>query len=62
MSNGFAHLRQMLASHEDLAAKVKRLQNTMQNHDKQIVAIVDTIQLLMPPPKEPFDFRRAGKN
>jgi hypothetical protein len=38
----------------------------VQNHDKQIVAIVDTIQLLTPPPqdppKEPFGFRRAKKN
>ena len=35
-------------------------------HGKQIVAIVDTIHLLMPPPeeppKEPFGFRRARKN
>jgi hypothetical protein len=62
----FVRLRQVLASQEDLAAKVKRLQKTVQNHDKQIVAIVDTIQLLMPqpqePPKEPFGFRRAKKN
>lgn len=62
----FVRLKQALASHEDLAAKVKRLQKTVQNHDKQIVAIVDTIQLLMPPPeeppKEPFGFRRARKN
>jgi hypothetical protein len=62
----FVRLRHVLASQEDLAAKVKRLQKTVQNHDKQIVAIVDTIQLLMPPPqeppKEPFGFRRARKN
>lgn len=62
----FIRLKQTLASQEGLAAKVKRLQKTVQNHDKQIVAIVDTIQLLMPPaeepPKEPFGFRRARKN
>ncbi len=62
----FVRLRHILASQEGLAAKVKRLQKTVQNHDKQIVAIVDTIQLLMPPPeelpKEPFGFRRARKN
>jgi hypothetical protein len=62
----FVRLKQALASHDDLAAKVKRLQKTVQNHDKQIVAIVDTIQLLMPPPqdppKEPFGFRRARRN
>lgn len=62
----FVRLRHVLASQEDLAAKVRRLQKTVQDHDKQIVAIVDTIQLLMPPPeeppKEPFGFRRARKN
>lgn len=62
----FIRLKQTLASQEGLAVKVKRLQKTVQNHDKQIVAIVDTIQLLMPPaeepPKEPFGFRRARKN
>jgi len=62
----FVRLRHVLASQEGLAAKVKRLQKTVQNHDKQIVAIVDTIQLLMPPaqepPKEPFGFRRAKRN
>jgi len=35
----------------------------VQDHDKQIVAIVDAIQLLMlppqEPPREPFGFRRA---
>lgn len=62
----FIRLKQTLASQEELATKVKRLQKTVQNHDKQIVAIVDTIQLLMPPaqdpPKEPFGFRRAKRN
>jgi len=62
----FVRLRHVLASQEDLAAKVRRLQKTVQDHDKQIVAIVDTIQSLMPPPeeppKEPFGFRRARKN
>lgn len=62
----FVRLKQTLASQEDLANKVRRLQKTVQNHDKQIVAIVDTMQLLMPPvqepPKEPFGFRRAKKN
>jgi hypothetical protein len=62
----FVRLRQMLASHEDLAAKVKRLQKTVRDHDSRIVAIVDASQLLMPPPeeppKEPFGFRRAKKN
>ena len=62
----FVRLRQMLASNEALAARLKRLEKTAGAHSRQIVAIVDTIQLLMPPPeeppKEPFGFRRARKN
>lgn len=62
----FIRLRQMLASNEVLATRLRRLERTVGTHGKQIAAIVDTIQLLMPPPqeppKEPFGFRRAGKN
>ena len=62
----FVRLRHMLASNTALAARLKRLEKTVGAHDKQIVAIVDTMQLLMPPPeeppKEPFGFRRARKN
>jgi hypothetical protein len=62
----FVRLRHMLASNEALAARLKRLEKTVGAHDKQIVAIVDAIQLLMPPPEdppqEPFGFRRARKN
>jgi hypothetical protein len=62
----FVRLKQMLASTETLAAKVKRLEKAVGSHSKQIVAIVDAIQSLMPapedPPREPFGFRRAKKN
>lgn len=62
----FVRLRQMLASNEALAARLKRLEKRVGGHSRQIVAIVDTIQLLMPPPeerpREPFGFRRTKRN
>jgi hypothetical protein len=62
----FVRLRQMLASNAQLAHRLERLEKVVDGHDRQIVAIVDAIQLLMPPPeeppKEPFGFRRAKEN
>ena len=62
----FVRLRHMLGSNAKLAARLKRLEKTVDIHDHEIVAIVDTIRLLMPPPeeppREPFGFRRARKN
>lgn len=61
----FVKLRQMLAPYKDLATKLDRLEKKLQTHDKQIIAVVEAIKLLMPPPeekpKEPFGFRRKGK-
>jgi len=61
----FVRLKQMLAPYKELAAKLDRLEQKVRDHDKDIVAIVDAIRLLMPPPEEPerpFGFRRAKKN
>ena len=62
----FVRLRHTLASNAKLAARFRRVEKALDIHDHQIVAIVDAIQLLMPPPeeppKEPFGFRRAKKN
>jgi hypothetical protein len=62
----FVRLRQMLASNAQLAARLERLEEAVDDHDRQIVAIVDAIQLLMPPPdeppREPFGFRRTKKS
>jgi len=62
----FVRLRRTLASNPDLAARLERIEKTVGNHDRQIVAIVDAIRLLMPPPddppKEPFGFHRAKKS
>jgi len=62
----FVKLRQMLAPYKDLMAKLDQLEKKLQTHDKQIIAVVEAIKLLMPPPeekpKEPFGFRRKGKH
>jgi hypothetical protein len=62
----FVRLRQILASNEALATRLERLEEAVGTHDRQIVAIVDALYLLMPPeeepPKGPFGFRRAKKN
>ena len=62
----FVKLRQMLAPYKDLMAKLDRLEKKLQSHDKQIIAVVEVIKLLMPrpteKPKEPFGFRRKGKH
>ena len=58
----FVKLRQMLAPYKELAGKLNQLEKKLQNHDKQIIAVVQAIKLLMPPledkPKEPFGFHR----
>lgn len=49
----FVQLREMLSNHKQLAAKLEQLEAKLQNHDEQIVAIVEAIRELMEPPPEP---------
>lgn len=61
----FVRLKQMLTPYKELAAKLDRLESKVQDHDQDIIAVVEAIRLLMPPPDEPqkpFGFRRAKKN
>jgi len=62
----FVRLRRMLAQNQDLAVRLERVEEAVGTYDRQIVAIVDALHLLMPPeeelPREPFGFRRAKKN
>ncbi len=64
----FVRLRRLLESDQQLATRLDHVERTLGDHDRQIVAIVDAIELLMPPPpeaeppREPFAFRRAKKN
>jgi len=55
----FVRLREVLASHKDLAKKLEELENKYEGHDEQIREIIEAInQLLLPPekPKPPIGF------
>ena len=45
----FVRLRQVLASHKELARKLEELERHLRNHDDQIQAIFDAIRQLMAP-------------
>jgi hypothetical protein len=54
----FVRLREVLATHKDLARKVDALERKHGTHDAQIKAIFEAIRALMAPPKTPR--RRIG--
>jgi hypothetical protein len=62
----FVRLRQMLAPYKEIIGKLDQFEKKLQTHDKQIVAVIKAIRLLMPPPeskpKEPFGFHPKKKN
>ena len=62
----FVKLRQMLAPYKELMGKLDQLEEKLQTHDKQIIAIVEAIKLLMPSPedkpKKPFGFHKKKAN
>ena len=49
----FVRLREMLAAHKELAVKLEQLENRIESHDEQIVAIFEAIRQLMTPPDKP---------
>jgi phage regulator Rha-like protein len=49
----FVRLRQMLATHKELATKLAELENRLKDHDEQILAIFDAIRALMTTPEKP---------
>ena len=49
----FVRLREMMAAHKELAAKLKELKGRIQDHDERIVAIFDATRQLMVPPASP---------
>lgn len=62
----FVRLRQILASHEDLARKVDELQRTQAEQGQQIQTIFEAIQGMIEAPEEPkrrigFPTSRAGR-
>jgi len=55
----FVRLRQLLASHADLATKLEELEHRLGAHDRQITEIVDAIRELTMPPGPTHD-RKIG--
>lgn len=49
----FVRLREMMATHKELAVKLRELEGRIQDHDEQIVAIFEAIRQLMTPPETP---------
>ena len=54
----FVKLREMLATHRELAQKLDELERKLQKHDRQIISLVEAIRQLMVPPARPR--RRIG--
>ena len=48
----FVHLRKMIASHKELAKKLKELEHHIKDHDKKIQAIFEAIQQLISLPDD----------
>ena len=49
----FVRLRQLMAAHGKLASRLKELEERLDDHDEQIVAIFEAIRQLMTPPETP---------
>jgi phage regulator Rha-like protein len=50
----FVKLREILSAHKELAKKLSELEQKIERHDKEIVAIFQAIrQLMAPPPAQP---------
>ena len=48
----FVHLRKMIASHKELAKKLKELEHHIKDHDEKILAIFEAIQELITMPED----------
>lgn len=49
----FIRLREILATHKELARKLEELENRIEGHDEQITALFDAIRELMEEPEKP---------
>jgi len=56
----FVHLREILATHKDLARKLDELERKLGHHDEQFQLVFEAIRQLMTPPPEPAKRRRIG--
>ncbi len=46
----FVKLRELLSTHRELAVKLSELEGKLQNHDQQIIALINAIRSLMAEP------------
>jgi hypothetical protein len=56
----FVHLREIIATHKDLARKLGALEQKLCEHDQHFRIAFETIRQLMLPPSEPEKKRRIG--
>ena len=49
----FVKLRELLSTHRELSVKLNQLEAKLQDHDEQIIALIDAIRSLMEEPEEP---------
>jgi hypothetical protein len=56
----FVHLRQILATHQDLARKMEALERKVGKHDADLDAILEVLQDLLEPPPSPTIKRPIG--
>ena len=49
----FVKLRELLATHKELASKLQDLEQQLKGHDEQIQTIFEVIQQLLTPPEQP---------
>lgn len=49
----FVKLRELLATHKELARKLQDLEQQLKGHDEQIQTIFEAIQQLLTPPEQP---------
>jgi hypothetical protein len=50
----FVRLREMMATHKELAFKLVELEERLEGHDEQIQNIFEAIRQLMNPPESPL--------
>ena len=56
----FVKLREMLATHKDLARKLEDLERKLGDHDEKFQIVFEAIRRLMAPPTEPEKKRHIG--
>lgn len=49
----FIRLREILATHKELAGKLAELEKRIEGHDEEIMALFEAIRQLMEPPEKP---------